>query len=445
MILLLIVVLMLSLSIVVAFLVSAQRKNRMERALALLKSGDYGEALKSLTEIYKRNTNDKTLNWYIGLCHENLGNLELALVEYNKVSLSTVFLPPLNEAEVHERIALINLKLGNMERAAQEFRIVTALDQSNAGALYHLGIIERDNGENQQAITTLGKAIKIDDSFLQAHLEIGKLNLGLNYLERAKRSFRRCIQLDPSLVEAHFYYGLTLEKMRNFKDSLEEFQKALGGEAFVFDTHVHMGNIYLELSNTTQAFEHFEHALEIGTSDAKKLVEFKYNYGNYLVKAGDLKRALQLWKEVYAVSPEYKDTAEKIEIYSEVGRSENLTRLLTASKQDYLAAGLALCRLLRVHVESHRYGKENFVEITGSMRQGREDVTVIVHFARWTSQVGEIPVRELLERMNEENAAKGYFITTSMFSAKAQKHAKVRPLTLIGRDRLEEMLSKVYA
>ena len=88
---------------------------------------------------------------------------------------------------------------------------------------------------------------------------------------------------------------------------------------------------------------------------------------------------------------------------------------------------------------------EDFVEFTGGMRQGREDVTVIVHFARWTSQVGEIPVRDLLERMTEENAAKGYFITTSLFSAKAMKHAKVRPINLIDRHKLEEMLMKVYS
>jgi tetratricopeptide (TPR) repeat protein len=445
MILLLIIVLMLTFGMVVAFLVSAQRKSRMDRALALLKSGDYAEALKSLTELYKRSSNDKTLNWYLGLCHENLGNLELALVEYNKVSLSTVFLPPLNEAEVHERIALINLKLGNTERAAQEFRIVAALDQNNANALFHLGIIERDTGETQQAITTLGKAIKIDDNFLQAHLELGKLNFSLNYLERAKRSLRRCIQLEPSLAEAHYYFGLTLEKLRNFKDSIEELQKALQDAAFAFDCHVHLGNIYLELANTTQAFENFEKALTIGTDDVKKLVEMKYNYATHLVQSGDLKGALKLWKEVQALAPEYRDTVEKIEIYSEVGRSENLTRLLTSSKQDYLAVGLSLCRLLRIHVESHRYGKENFVEFKGSMRQGREDVTVIVHFARWTSQVGEIPIRELLEKMNEENAARGFFITTSMFSAKAQKHAKVRPLSLIDREKLEEMLTKVYS
>jgi len=445
MILMLIIVLILTVVIVSAFLVSAQRKNRMEKALALLKNGEYAEALRYFTELYKRNTNNKTVNWYIGLCHENMGNLELALVEYNKVALSTVFLPPLNEAEVHERMAMINLKLENAEKAAQEFRIVTALDPNNANAFYHLGIIERDSGETQQAITTLGKAVKADDNFIQAHLELGKLNYALSYLERAKKCLRKVIQLDSSLSGAHYYYALTLEKMRNFKDSIEEFQAALSDTIYNFDCHVHLGNIYMELSNPTQAFEHFEKAIELGTDTPEKLAELKYNYGNYLVVAGDLNRALKLWKEVEALVPDYKDTAQKIEIYGEVGRSENLTKLMTSSKQEFLTAGLSLCRILRVHVESHKYGKENFVEFKGSMRQGREEVNVIVHFARWTSQVGEIPVRELLERMTEENAAKGFFITTSLFSAKAQKHAKVRPLNLIDRQKLEEMLTKVYA
>ena len=445
MILLLIVILLLTLVAVAFVLVNAQRKSRREKALAHLKNGEYNDAMKTFAEMYKRSPNDKTLNWYIGLCHENLGNPELALVEYNKVALSTAFLPPLNEAEVHERIAVINLRIGNLEKAAHEFRIVTALDPNHVNALYQLGIIERDSGEPQKAITTLSKAVRADDSFVQAHMELGKLNYNLNYLERAKKALRRAVQLDQSLSEARYYFALTLEKMRNFKEAIEEFQIVLKEKSYTFDSYTHLGHIYMEMSNAVQAFENFEKALETGADDPQKIIELKYDYANYLVSAGELNRALTLWKEVQTVSPEYKDTAEKIEIYGEVGRSENLTRLMTSSKQDFLAAGLSLCRQLRIHVEKHKFGKENFVEFTGGMRQGREDVTVIVHFARWTSQVGEIPVRELLERMPEENAAKGYFLTTSLFSAKAMKHAKVRPINLIDRHKLEEMLTKVYS
>jgi tetratricopeptide (TPR) repeat protein len=445
MILLLIVVLILTLVAVAFVLVNAQRRSRREKALAHLNNGEYTDAMKIFTEMYKRSPNDKTLNWYIGLCHENLGNPELALVEYNKVALSTAFLPPLNEAEVHERIAMINLRIGNMEKAAHEFRIVTALEPNHVNALYHLGIIERDSGDPQKAITTLNRAVRADDSFALAHMELGKLNYGLNYLERAKKALKRAVQLDQSSSESRFYYALTLEKMRNFKEAIEEFQILVKERDYAFDSYAHLGHIYMEMSNAVQAFENFEKALEIGNKDPEKISELKYDYANYLVSSGELNRALTLWKEVQSVTPDYKDTAEKIEIYGEVGRSENLTRLMTSSKQDFLAAGLSLCRQLRIHVEKHKFGKENFVEFTGEMRQGREDVTVIVQFARWTSQVGEIPVRELLERMTEENAAKGYFITTSLFSAKAQKHAKVRPLNLIDRHKLEEMLTKVYS
>lgn len=63
---------------------------------------------------------------------------------------------------------------------------------------------------------------------------------------------------------------------------------------------------------------------------------------------------------------------------------------------------------------------------------------------RWTNPVGEIPVRELLDRMAEEGATKGIFITSSRFSEKAQDLSKIRPLLLVEREQLETMLSKVY-
>ncbi len=445
MVVLLLTVLVIAILFGVFLFVSIQRKNRMERALTSLKSGDYEEALRLFTDLYRRNSNDKKINWYLGVCHENLNNLELALVEYNKVALSTTFLPPLNEAEIHERIAMVCLKLNNIEKAMQEFKIVTSLDPENANAFYNLGIIKKNGGQMQEAITSFSKAVKCNDNFIQAHLELGKLDYALNYIEKAKKTLQKVVKLDPSLSEGHFYYALVLEKSRNFKKGIEEFQIALQDEHFAFESYAHLGYIHIELANTVQAFEYFEKALDIGSTNTKEIIELKYQYANYLVDAGEINKALQLWKEVETQQANYKDTSQKIDIYGEVGRSENLTRLMTSSKNEFLAAGMTLCRLLRIRVESHKFGKENFVEFKGTIRQGREEVNCIVHFARWTSQVGELPVRELLEKMAEENAGKGFFISTSQYSAKALKHAKVRPINLIDRDKLEEMLTKVYS
>ena len=96
-------------------------------------------------------------------------------------------------------------------------------------------------------------------------------------------------------------------------------------------------------------------------------------------------------------------------------------------------------------MERYNFKRDDFLEFIGISRSKGTDFACVLHLVRWTNTVGEIPVRELLDRMVEEGAAKGIFVTASSFSEKAQDLAKIRPLLLLERDRLETMLSKVYA
>jgi len=438
------VLIVVSILLTASFLIKIQKKNKLERAIIHLKSEEYEEALKLFMELYTKDPGNKLYNWYMGVCHENMKNYELALVEYNKAAMSTVFKPPLNEASIHERIALINLQIGNVKNAEQEFRIVVTLNPLHSGAFYYLGVIARNNNQYQEALNYFRNAIKIKKDFTEAYLELGKINYFLNHYDSAKKALMEALANDPSLSEAHFYHALVLEKERNFNGAIEQFQYAMRDDKYKFDSNVHLGSVYMELSDRIKAFDCFEKALQIGTADDKKLAEVKYIYANYLVSAGEIKKALQQWREVNEIYPNYKDTITKLEVYGELSKSENLTRLLASSKQEYLDTGMKLCKVLSINVDRYTFGKENFIEFVGSRRIGRGEVACIVHFARWTNQVGELPIRELIERMNEEGAARGVFITTSGFSAKAQKQANIRPIELIGKEKLETMLSVVY-
>jgi len=426
------------------FVLKAQTKNKLERALKWLQTGEYENAMKLFKELAGKNPSNTLYNWYIGLCYENLRNYELALVELNKASLSTTFKPPLYEADIHERIAYINMEIGNEEKAAQEFRVVTSLNPQHEDAYYNLGIIARNRDELQKGVEYFNKAVQYKQDFPRAWLELGKLSFQLTHYDKARKSFLKAITGDPDLIEAHFYYALLLEKDRSFKKGIEEFSLALQDDRFTFDSYVHLGSIYMELSDEDRAFHFFEKALEIGTQNAQEMIEFKYKYANFLVSSGDIKKALTLWKEVQAAQEGYKDIESKLKIYGEVSRSENLTRFITASKQDFLNTGKALCEILGIKVEKYKFGKDNFIEFKGSSPLVRGEGSCIIYLARWTGRVGEMPVRELLERMSEENALKGIFITSSNFSDVALNLSMTRPLELIGKDKLEKILSKVY-
>jgi len=434
--------------IIAAFVIRAQTRSKLEKGLKLIEDGYCERALVIFNELSKKNPGNRSYNWYRGLCYEKLGNFEMALVEFNNAAFSTTFRPPLNEVEIHKKIAHININLGNDKKAENEFLLITTLEsaapEENAEAYYYLGIISRNRDELQKGVEYFTHAIQLRPKFAFAYLELGKLNFQLTHFEAARKALMKAVSEDPDLVEAHYYYGILLEKDRSFKKSIEEFEAALQEERFKFSSYFHLGLIHMELFDRELAFDFFEKALELGTPDQQELLDLKYRYANFLVDSGNINGAIELWNQIQSAQADYKDTESKLRIYTEVSKSTNLSRFITSPKQEFLETGRALCGLLHMNIEDYRFGEENFIEFKGMLSAGRGERMCIVHVARWTNQVGEIPIRELLERMAEENATRGIFITSSKYSEKAMELSNIRPIELIARERLERMLTKAY-
>jgi tetratricopeptide (TPR) repeat protein len=430
--------------ILVYFVQSSQSRKRIDRAIELFKTERYREALALFQELYAKDSGNKLYNWYIGQCYEYLNNHELALVEYNKASLSTTFDPPLDEVKIHKRIAMVNLELGNMNKAYQEFQIVTTLDTKNAEAYFYLGTLAKNKGELQKGVEYFEKAYRNRREYPEAYLEHGKLNLMLNHTEKAKRSFLQAITQNPDLNESHFQYAVVLEKDKVYQKSIDEFQLALRDERFKFDSLVHLANIHMALSESEAAFNYFEEALAEGTADSNSLLEAKYEYANHLIQYGDINKALTLWNAIYSQDANFRDVENKIHVYSEISKSENLTRLMTSNTDEFLKIGQQLCALLHIKIDHYKITKNDLIEFSGNQRSGRDDIACVLYFVKWTAQVGELQVRELLEKVVDEGALKGIFVTPTHFSDKALNLAKIRPLELIERERLEGLLTKIF-
>ncbi|MFW6138593.1 MAG: tetratricopeptide repeat protein [Spirochaetota bacterium] len=439
-----IILLFISAFAAVSVYLKAKRKKTYESALELFNSGSCQQAMEIFKNLQDKEPRNKLYGWYIAQCYEYMGNLEMALVEYNRVALGTVFKPPLHENDIHFKIGMVNLKLGNLKKAFNEFSTVVSLDPQYADAYFYLGMISKKRNQLQKAMDYLDKAVHNKREYPQAYLELGIIAYKLNHLSKARKALLQALSQNPEVSEAHYYYGLVLEKEKSFQKSIEEFNLSVSDDRFKFDSYLHLGDIYREMGQDQKARDCFEKALEFGTDNTQALLEAKYKYANYLVQFGEINKALSLWREINTMSPHYKDVETKINIYSEISKSENLTRFITCSKKEFLEIVKKLCRFMDVLVEDYSFGEENFVELKGSFRLGREDIPCIVHAARWTTTVGEIPVRELLERMTESGANKGIFIVTSDFSEKAQVLSTTRPLDLVNRQGLENMLTRVY-
>lgn len=166
---------------------------RMNLALVLNRQGKYREALDVLTPLY----------------NENHGMLEVRLAYAAALKGAGEF----SEAEKIYRSTLLSKNLSPRVRAVMEF---------------DLGVALNHQGRFADAAAELEKAIMLDESTANSHLQLGGALMQLQQLERAESELLRAYKLGGTpaggaqLLLGHIYYS-----ERRFDDAQRAFEQYL--------------------------------------------------------------------------------------------------------------------------------------------------------------------------------------------------------------------------
>ena len=68
------------------------------------------------------------------------------------------------------------------------------------------------------------KAVRIDDTFAEAHSNLGYTYRKQGLFEKAVKSYQKAIQLNPKLAEAHEYLGEAYAEMGKFEEAENELK-----------------------------------------------------------------------------------------------------------------------------------------------------------------------------------------------------------------------------
>ncbi len=67
----------------------------------------------------------------------------------------------------------------------------------------------------------------------------------------------------------------------------------------------------------------------------------------------------------------------------------------------------------------------------------------IIKIRRLTKPIGELLIREIHEEMRKNSATRGIIVTTATFAPSAVQYASTRPINLIDKSQLPELLRKI--
>lgn len=133
---------------------------------------------------------------------------------------------PQGPANEQFRQATEALRAGRLDAAGEDFAAVVKAAPEFAEAHFNLGLVREEQGRNEEAITSLQKAVTLKPRLRGAHLFLGIAEYRLNHFDKAIAALRKETTIAPSDPGAWMWLGVVELASENPEDAVEALDKA---------------------------------------------------------------------------------------------------------------------------------------------------------------------------------------------------------------------------
>lgn len=415
----------------------------------LISDGKYSTAIKQAKTLISRNPRDFEARYLLGKAYLGDGKPELALMEFKTVNATAVFSRSLPEAEFRKTIAQLFLKYNQPEEALKEYLLLIKLEPFQAEHYFNTAVLFEQRDNSEQALQYYRKTVEIDPKHATAHAALGMLLFRSKQMTDAKQEINLALQLDPKNTAAYFYQGKLLRESHDYANALASFEKALRDPEFKQKGLIERGCCYMEANSVEKAILEFDRAIKASQDEASNDTLYaRYFLAACYEQKRDIEQAIGQWEKIFAKKKGFRDVGEKLSQYQELRSNDYMKEFLTASKEDFSTICKAVtsdCLELAVRdMKETKYGcvlvaVENDAE---KWRNVRKQPRLIV-FYRDPNFIEDAFLRTLQEEMKKQSIIRGIVVTSSGFTRPALEFAESRPIELINKDKLEQMLASI--
>ena len=176
-------------------------------------------------------------------------------------------------------------------------------------------------GETTSLGAVAGDAIEIDlsDAFsdfegrAESTLEPAAASAGLSGLERVFEGFREeAVRFGVEGTASQFRQAVTLRDAGDMDGAVRMFEQVARAPRYRFKAAAELARIHRDLGRVPDAIEWLERAAESAPAATDESRELLYDLGLLLSEAGESDRALAVFLELQADSPDYRDVAIRI-------------------------------------------------------------------------------------------------------------------------------------
>jgi tetratricopeptide (TPR) repeat protein len=145
-----------------------------------------------------------------------------ALIHYTR----SLLLKP-NQSAVHNALAGVYARQGDLPRAARHYLAALELNPSNFEARYNLGLLQVRLGELPAAGITLTEALRLRPKNAEGHYNLAVVLSRQGRLDEAGQHYREAVRLKPDHVAAHYALGLVAARAGDLATARDSFTTVL--------------------------------------------------------------------------------------------------------------------------------------------------------------------------------------------------------------------------
>jgi len=119
---------------------------------------------------------------------------------------------------------------------------------------------ELEEKSSDEAMEAYKKALEMDPSVCEAHINLGRLYHNAGRLKESERHYRAALELAPEDATPYFNLGLLLEDLKRPVEAARAYETAIDKDPTFADAHYNLGLVLDALGKKKQAFSHLRTA-----------------------------------------------------------------------------------------------------------------------------------------------------------------------------------------
>lgn len=437
-------------SLALVIVKSMSQPKKVEGIEKLIKQGKYPAAIKAAKQMTAKEPENFLAHYYLGRAYLESGRAELSLVEYKIVNDSAVFGEGLEELPFRKEVSQLYLKFNQQKDALREFLLLTKLEPKNPENFYNAGKLYEAQGREDLALGFFKKTALLDKKHAKAYASIGLILYHLRQFPEAKKSIDYALSISPDTWSTYYYLGKILKDSKDFGGALKAFEKAQRDQEYRQKALIEHGSCYMLAGRPDNGIADFTRAIEMDRQNARQETLYaRYFLASCCEQSHKIDKAIEQWTAIAKKNRGFKDVAAKLEEYKDLQSNDALKDYLTSPNEEFMEICKGAAEAASLSAQSCSPAKWGCVIIavekkTDDWRNMRKQLFYLA-FYRNAEPVEDAVARDALDKMKGAGCMKAYIFSSADFSPSASAFAESRPIELVGKEKLEQLLQKAGA